>query len=532
MARMSTRHSSPLLRTIPVLLGIVGMLGAVVLGAMGGQFLPWHYAMGGLGMLSVFGGLLWQNDASFRDTLASVAYTFFFAGSCIFLFFISGNREWHLDITRDRIFTLSPQSVGLLRSLPRDAQLRLVWIVPRDSHSILAEWLSLYRREFPNLSFELLDPDLDLGMILQVDQAPALHDLTIFRMLPGEEIRRDKINIKPDAPARERLVTNTIASVSFGRGRTVYFTRDHGELPLKKPAEGARGLRSSLSRFAEYLKENRMEAKELRLLQGIPDDATMIVVAGPTKDFFDYERDALLEFVRGGGDLLLLFDPVMTDDGELENLKLVLEEVGLTAYNVVIIDPETASATQNPFTPAVKPTGKHAITAASSNRPFLLRDARPVFFAPEVPDSASVEVILATASEQTWARSREDLRGRSPLERPSSADEIGARAVGMASHLVTPGGSRGEDARIVAIGDADLFTDDFISNESMVFGLAILNWLAEREEMLDVPPRMIRGTPARVDRTIIIAMAGAFLAIGLGIGAGGTALALARRRRR
>src|SRR5690606_33137862 len=102
-------------------------------------------------------------------------------------------------------------------------------------------------------------------------------------------------------------------------------------------------------------------------------------------------------------------------------------------------------------------------------------------------DSASIEVILVTASDQTWVRSREELRARSPLERPRDPDEIGARAAGLASHLVTTGGSRGEDARIVVVGDSDLFTDDFLSNESLVFGLATMNWLAEREEMLDVP---------------------------------------------
>ncbi len=41
----------------------------------------------------------------------------------------------------------------------------------------------------------------------------------------------------------------------------------------------------------------------------MPDDATVVVVAGPKTDYFAPEVDALRAFLKKGGKLLLLLDP-------------------------------------------------------------------------------------------------------------------------------------------------------------------------------------------------------------------------------
>ena len=42
---------------------------------------------------------------------------------------------------------------------------------------------------------------------------------------------------------------------------------------------------------------------------GVPDDASVVVVAGPATDFFPPEIDALKTYLAKGGKLLLELDP-------------------------------------------------------------------------------------------------------------------------------------------------------------------------------------------------------------------------------
>jgi hypothetical protein len=517
---------------VPVLLGVAGMAAALGLALLAGRFEPLHAALVGLGLASVFGGLLWQNDADLRATMANVAYSFFALLCGVLAYLIVANRSTEIDLTRQKAFTLSAQSLQLLRNIPEGVRLRVVSFAPAADHEAMRALFSLYEREKPPIDFEVYDPDLDIATVRQFGEQQAAYSLLAIRMESGQETRRVRGTVRPTAANREGLLTNMIADLCFGRERRIYVTEGSGErrlAPRTDAADAEREKSQSLSRMAESLGTNGWPVASFRLMQGIPDDAGLIVLAAPTSDLFEFERDTLLEFLRSGGRLLIFHEPSFR--GDLPNIGRVLEAAGLASANEFLIDPLAQTATSSPFTPAVVPYGDHAIPRSTAQGQFFMNGARPVAPAPSMPKGIDAAWILVTG-KQVWSMPPDELRRNPrPTKAPESSRE-GSRPVAAASTIPTPGGRRGEVARVVAVGDIDAFCDGAFQPEAEQFLLQSINWLTDRTALLDVPPRIYRTTPVHIDRAVVTTLHVVFLLITVAVGAGGVSLTIARRRRR
>ena len=92
--------------------------------------------------------------------------------------------------------------------------------------------------------------------------------------------------------------------------RVAYLTVGHEERGQedreKIPGSSIRDLRTLLMRM-------NYEVKDLGLTQGlgsaVPADATMVIIAGPQKDFMPAEIDTLKRYLRDGGHVLAFLDP-------------------------------------------------------------------------------------------------------------------------------------------------------------------------------------------------------------------------------
>src|SRR5204863_5443042 len=91
----------------------------------------------------------------------------------------------------------------------------------------------------------------------------------------------------------EQDVTNGIIKVVTGQQRKVYFTQGHGERDYTSAEpSGYNTIGAALGR------ENYTVDKLVIAQQGkIPDDAAVVVVAGPKTDFFPPEVDALKSYL-------------------------------------------------------------------------------------------------------------------------------------------------------------------------------------------------------------------------------------------
>lgn len=99
--------------------------------------------------------------------------------------------------------------------------------------------------------------------------------------------------------------------------RVAYLTTGHFERDFAPPADDQR---LSLGDFKQLLEGQGFTIKRLGLAEGlgtqIPDDAALIVVAGPTAEFLPAERASLQTYLNRAGKLLVFVDP---DQGTSED---------------------------------------------------------------------------------------------------------------------------------------------------------------------------------------------------------------------
>src|SRR5439155_11397661 len=100
-------------------------------------------------------------------------------------------------------------------------------------------------------------------------------------------------------------LTNTLMKIVKGEKKTIYFTQGHGEKNLEDKE------RTGFSNAKGALEKESYVVKTVNLVQEgkVPDDASVLVMAGPTSEPFPNEMELIDAFLNKGGSALILLDP-------------------------------------------------------------------------------------------------------------------------------------------------------------------------------------------------------------------------------
>lgn len=121
----------------------------------------------------------------------------------------------------------------------------------------------------------------------------------------------------------EDAITSAIDYVTTDVLPTVYVTTGHGESALPD------------SLYA-YLSNDNIECADYGILKnGVPEDASALLINAPVEDFTEEEITALRDYLLIGGNLLLLTAPSSL---ELANLRTLLKDFGMDAKENLIAE--------------------------------------------------------------------------------------------------------------------------------------------------------------------------------------------------
>jgi ABC-type uncharacterized transport system involved in gliding motility auxiliary subunit len=284
----------------------------------------------------------------------------------------------------------------------------------------------------------------------------------------------------------EEAFTNAILDLLNPVKPTVYFTEGHGE----RTSEGADGIAS----FRARLQQEGMILKEWRSLgqASVPDDASLLVVAGPQVPFAPPEAELLGAYLEKGGKMLLLLDPVL-GEGKVSSLqKTGLEEVlgrwGAAPRQDLVVDPKMAVQYVGAQTFFASSYGNHPVVEDLAKNKF------PVVFTLAcsiqeggAPAGYAVTPLLTTSSEAWGETDLATLDQVSKGDLDTSGPAVLAAAVGAASKE-----EEGQKkTRIVVAGDADIASDTLLQTGAgnALFLLNSVHWLLSQEQRLAIPPR-------------------------------------------
>lgn len=430
--------------------------------------------------------------------------------------FLGVRSDKRVDLTENQLFTLSPQSIEIVDRLPQPAKL---WIFetgtpnPQDK-----ELLDNYRRQNNQFSYEFVDPQAQPGLAQRFG-------VQSFGEVYLESGTRRKFvqTINPAQRLSERNLTTAMAQLNSDRPPKIYFLQGHGE----KTLEGS-GAESASQAIAQ-LRDESFAAEPLNLATSpkVPDDANVLVIAGPKRELLAAEVSALQDYLKRKSGLMLLLDP-LTQTG----LNDLLKQWGVELSNLVVLDPNGAAAAGSPTVAIVTQYGDHPITREFGNGISLFPTVQPL----QITDTANQsEAPLLFTNEQTQAQ---PVEGDGQIQFDPNAPPQGPMVIGaafsrsIAGDAAANGDRPPAEARIVLVGNSSFIADGLLNQQlNGDLFLNSVNWLSQEGDLtLSIRPKTAtdRRITLNAQQQGVLAI-GSLLVLPL-VGFGLAAIAWLRRR--
>jgi ABC-type uncharacterized transport system involved in gliding motility auxiliary subunit len=432
--------------------------------------------------------------------LQAILLLTFFAG----LNYIALNHSWRFDLTQARRQSLSAetrsylerleQPVRIIVTLTEDSDNPEATQAFRDIGSLLREYVyATSNNERGRITVQYLDvykerkKAEELG--LEVPNVVVLLASENHRVLTLGEFYDTKVSGKRasrEAFKGESALTAAILDVSSPDKKKIYFLLGHGE--INPDDVGPRGL----SLLCDELRQRNfgLTALDLSQTHKIPDDAALLVVAGPEGRVQPFEEELLRNYLQTrAGRIILMIEPKRPHG--LENL---LFDWGTIVYDDVIYDanPQEQDEAGNLRLRFFLP---HPITQNLINHslPVIVGLARTVGddLGRASDDGLTVKKLIAT-SDTAWGE--RSYRLQLPPKYTPGEDLHGQLGVLVVSERVKPANLplsvRG--GRLAVFGTADLVTNNRIINQgNLNLFLSTVNWCVDRDTQLNIPARPI-----------------------------------------
>lgn len=441
-------------------------------------------AVAGLVLLGAYFATNFQQFGQFATRRSS----FFFAttvvmavvtlGGLVALNYIAfkKNRSW--DFTKEKIFTLAPQTTATLAGLKE--KVRAIGFLPPSHpyYDSVQQLFQRYQAEAPE-KFEytfkdpLRHPDLAAKYQLKQGQTPV-----VLTRGEGATESHTTLNV-----ISEQELTNALIKLSAVGSQKVYVLTGHGEWPLEAEAAAPGDPGASLSELRKQLLQEGYTPEALNLAgkPEVPRDASLVLVAGAKTSYSAPEVEALRKYLAAGGRMLYF-----AEFNAEPKLDALLAEYGVEVDKGAVADPQFNSG--NPYALVSLFYGEHELTGPLRQRQLniefpttrgltLLRQG----LAPGV----KVEAVVLT-SPFAWVESTPEADST-----PSDGEKSGQIPLVAASTRETKDApdKRFDQARVVVMGDSEILLDanwGHEANRNLVMNA--LGWASHQVEKITIRP--------------------------------------------
>lgn len=243
------------------------------------------------------------------------------------------------DLTANQLYSISSQSKVMLSSL--EDEITIYWIVASgEEDEYVEKLLHNYEDYSSKVKVVKKDPDLNPDFTNAYTDEEIYNNSIIvecgdrYRYISYEEMYEisstDYYSMYSSADefSGEKLITSAISYCTTEELPVVHVLEGHGEAELSAD-------------FADAIETDNLETETLSLLNGesVPDDVECILINAPSTDISEEEKDMLIDFLEGGGRVLILSGTNTGD--ELPNLKAVAEYYGISVLEGVVVEEST-----------------------------------------------------------------------------------------------------------------------------------------------------------------------------------------------
>ncbi|NLG79990.1 MAG: GldG family protein [Firmicutes bacterium] len=421
--------------------------------------------------------------------------------------FIVARHPAKLDLTQNKMYTLSEETRQVLRKIDRDIKITAFFPEGDAMGEMVKDLLKEYTRLSPKISVSFVDPDKNPSLAKQ-------YEITAYGtsvVESGSESRKvmqyDLVEYSGESQmpgfAGEQAFTRAIIGVLQEEKKSVYFLVGHDERDLVQDYWQARS----------FLEGEGYTTKTVNLAtEGkVPQDAALLVIAGPQKDLAPKEVEAVQDYVNRGGSVMLLAEP-LRQKGQLSNLKAMVARWGVGMHDDVVIDPAS-----HYFLDAGSPipgVRYHDITMklVTEKLGCVLPRSRSLYEVKDTRDSGVTLTALLETSGESWGETdltakrvsfdaKADIKGplvlayavERALEPKVEAKEATKTQAGSAGDGAkekagaTGAGSAGSRARMLVVGNASFLDNDVVTFQGNIdFFMNSVGWLVGKEESITI----------------------------------------------
>jgi ABC-type uncharacterized transport system involved in gliding motility auxiliary subunit len=399
------------------------------------------------------------------------------------------NPKQLADLTEEKSNTLAPEMITALESLPEKITATAFFSQNRSTEEADKLLNNIKANSGGRFEYEFVDPDRNPALVQELGITG--DGKLLLAMGDRKEIA---------ASASEDEILRAMIRLINPEERVVYFLTGHGE----RDTEQANEDNTSFTLARTTLESKNYIVRSLNLLaeNKVPEDADLIVIAGPAQPVTANEVKILREYLKNGGSLFVMENPVsLTDFGDSPDplAAMLVDDWGISLNNDVVIDLENAD-------PGI------AVGAFyDSVHPITRKMNGLVTFFPLTRSLSVVNVIenvqaskLIQTTERSW--------GETDIANPGF-DE-GAETPGpmiLVVSVVVGTSNFASDQYFKTFGNGDLFANS-------------VDWAAEQENLTNITPKtpITRSfLPASQGRILFlmfivaVAIPGIFLALGI-----------------
>jgi ABC-type uncharacterized transport system involved in gliding motility auxiliary subunit len=378
--------------------------------------------------------------------------------------YLASQNNKSYDSTSSKKYTLSDQTKKIVGDLKSNISINYF-----DKSTNLGRSKDLLER-YANLSSKLkvnyIDPDK------KPDQARMAGIKSYGSIVIENGLKKDEAK-----SLTEEEITGAIIRTLKTVERTACFATGSGELSTEGSDRGG------ISIFKTSLEKSTFKTQVISFFEKseVPSTCTVLVVAGPKRDYLQPAVDGIKKFLDGGGKVLFMLDPAI-DFGKGDSnagspsLGKMLEGYGVTLDNDLVIDASGVGQLFgfNEASPIVSKYESHAIVSPMTGQATVF------------PISRSLEV-KAPAEKlfQTSAKSYATTKLSPPISIDPTKDKKGPFTLGAAG--TTPG-----KGRYVVVGSSSaaanqIFGVSQVGNRDLF--LNMMNWLTADEDLISIRPK-------------------------------------------
>ena len=408
------------------------------------------------------------------------------------------NAQW--DVTKNKRYSLSPQTVQILKGLADPVQVTGFFQEESPEKNMALGLLTQYTRVSAKFKYELVDPNREPA---RAQAANVTSYGTIIVKLKEREERLQNLS--------EEEMTNAIIRVLRPHKKRIYFLSGHGEKDIDDTERTGYGM------VRKILEDQNYEVKKLILMQveDVPLDASVLVVAGPQKDPFPNELEAVERYLKRRGKVIFLTDPQTVPE-----LSKFLLRFKVRLGNDIVIDKLSRIYGADYRMPVITQYTAHPITKNFTLASFFPLARTVTVLDDDVKGVSAVN--LARTEDQAWGETNmldlseglaqfdegQDLVGPVSVAAvgtvepekaaPEPDEKTGEKEDEAAPRNVNENSNSGN---FVVFGDSDFVSNAYfkLQGNGDLF-LGSVNWLAEEGNLVSIRPKDAKSQPLLLTR--------------------------------